>query len=150
MTTLLTLDPGGTTGYSLWSVNDSDPIRLLEHGQWQSGIDGVISNQVVICRADILVSESFVDDGRTPKPDVQALRIEGALMTMRALAGQSAPIFQRNVYKAHAPDELLRRTGYWKKGQPHATDAIRHAIAWAKTRGHRPTIESLWPVPEMN
>lgn len=146
---LLALDPGGTSGAARFLVSDDKPLLLVKAEQWPGGVDGAVA-QLLGCaeNVDLLVSESFVLDNRTPNPDVTPLRIEGA---MRALALQGLlpnPVMQRNTAKAHAPDALLKRVGLWQKGQPHANDAIRHAIAFAKMRGHRPTIEWLWPVPE--
>lgn len=141
---LLALDPGGTTGVAWFTLTDERPLELLEAGQWHGGLEGFIAAWSNIQAPDLVVAESFVLDGRTQKPDVTPLRIEGAL---RVLAPCQV-VLQRNVYKSHAPDELLKRAGLWQKGKPHANDAIRHAIAWAKTKGHRPTMEWLWPMPE--
>lgn len=140
---LLSLDPGGLTGWSIWTLGDDKPLKLIECGQTPGGVGGFIDGwRGMLPTFDLVVSESFRLDGRTPKPDVTPLKIEGALLALRD--GQPVT-FQANTYKSHAPDDLLKRHGLYKKGQPHAVDAIRHAVAWAKTRGHRPTIELLWP-----
>lgn len=147
---LATFDPGETTGYSYWFVHEDRPIELRCADQQAGGLEGILEFQNVFQTFHTIVSESFVLDGRTPKPNVTALRIEGAMTALRSLRGMPPIIFQRNYFKSHAPDHLLKRAGLWQKGMPHANDAIRHAIAWAKTNGHRPTIEWLWPVPALD
>ena len=145
---MLTLDPGRTTGWSTWEVYDEAPIELLDHGQVRGGLEGFINawRHERFGYPELVVSESFHLDGRTPKPDVTPLKIEGALAVLCGDVG--IPLhYQRNVMKAHAPDDLLKRSGLWFTGEQHARDAIRHAIAWAKLNGHSPTIGWLWPPP---
>lgn len=146
---LLAIDPGGTSGIALFEVHDDRPIELIRADQWHSGVLGFIDmwrHECMDSKVDLVVSESFRLDGRTPSPDVSPLRIEGALLAL----AQCPLIWQQNVMKAHAPDELLKRAGLYQRGMPHANDAIRHAIAWSKLNGHRPTIEWLWPMPAQN
>ena len=148
MTRMLCLDPGGTTGVAWFNMNADAPIELLEVDQVKGGSDGAIRYLLAhAASVDILVSESFVLDGRTPKPDVTPLRIEGAMEALHLSGLLPKPVMQRNNMKVHANDVLLKRAGLWKPGQQHARDAIRHGIAYAKSRGHRPTIEWLWPAP---
>ena len=146
-TNMLCLDPGLTTGYAIFGLGAEQPLTLIECGQITGGLEGVVRfiMENEIDTFEHLVSESFVLDGRTPKPEVEPLRIEGALKALAALAHAPAPVFQRNIYKRHAPDELLKRAELYQRGKPHANDAIRHGIAWAKTHGHLPTIKWLWP-----
>lgn len=144
---LLSLDPGKCTGWSLWIVRDDAPIDLIDYGQVSGGVDGFVDwwrkMQQGGLSWDTVVSESFRLDGRTPSPDLTPKLIEGAL----AVLWPRSVIYQANTYKVHAPDDLLKRAGLWQKGMPHANDAIRHAIAWAKLSGHLPTIKWLWPMP---
>ena len=144
MTTLLALDPGGTTGWSIHHYSSIAPLTLIAHGQIQHGVDGFCAwwhSHHHIEAIDEVVSELFVDDHRTASPDTTPLRIEGALT---ALWGPSW-IGQRNTFKLHAPDELLKRHDLWFVGEPHATDSARHALALLKTRKHYPTLMRFWP-----
>ena len=148
MTDIIGLDPGLTTGWCRMRFSDAEPLSLIEYGQIVGGTRGVVSFFMDQGVCDILVSESFRLGGRTPKPEIEPLRVEGALLALSSLGRIPTPVFQSNVYKSHAHDALLKRAGLYQRGMPHANDAIRHAIAWAKVNGHRPTIEWLWPVPE--
>lgn len=146
MTMLLALDPGGTTGYAVVQYDAITPMTLIEHGQIASGKDGFIE-WALGRRGDFdeVVSESFVIDGRTAFPDVTPLRIETAVDMTFGRWGDGCPVaWQRNVMKAHADDILLKRVGLWLKGEQHARDAVRHSIAYLKTRRHAPTLAWLY------
>lgn len=144
MSTLLALDPGGTTGWSTWHYDAVTPLTHVSHGMVPGGIRGFIDwfkrERVDLLDWDVVVSETFVLDGRTASPDITPLKIEGALSVL-------TPdwVGQRNVMKAHATDDLLKRSGLWWPGAGHDRDSARHALAWAKTHFHRPTIDHYWP-----
>lgn len=146
MTSLLALDPGGTTGWSTFFYDATTPLQLIAQGQWERGIYGFIAQyQEALQRYEVneVVSESFVLDGRTANPDVTPLRIEGAIA---ALTPAHVPVvYQRNTFKSHADDLLLKRAGLWFVGQEHSRDSARHAVAFLKTRRHMPTLRALWP-----
>lgn len=147
-TTLLALDPGGTTGWSTWAYDALTPLRHIEHGMIPNGKDGFI--EWALRRRgefDEVVSESFVLDGRADSRaiDVTPLRIETAIDMIFGRWGDGVPvIYQRNVMKAHAPDQLLREKDLWWPGAGHDRDSARHAIAWAKTTRHMPTLRWLY------
>lgn len=143
---LLSLDPGGTTGYVVARYDAITPLTIIEHGQISNGKDGFI-DWALRRRGefDEVVSESFILDGRTVSPDVTPLRIETAIDMTFGPWGDGCPvIWQRNTQKAHADDLLLKRAGLWFKGQGHARDAARHAVALLKTRRHAPTLRFLY------
>lgn len=147
MTLLLALDPGGTTGWSLWRYDALTPAMPLEHGQITGGVEGFVAwwrDSDIEAEADEIVAESFILDGRTLYPDLTPKLIEGALV---ALWG--GPLhYQRNTFKAHAPDATLKRLGFWWKGEQHARDSARHALAFLKVRKHLPTVRAYWGRPE--
>ncbi len=141
MIRLLALDPGGTTGWSSWVYDSLTPLRHVDHGMIPNGLDGFIQwwESTAGGEPDEVVSETFVLDGRTARPDVTPLKVEGALSVL--FPGW---IGQRNVMKAHAPDQLLKDKGIWWPGAGHDRDSARHAIAWAKTTRHMPTLRWLY------
>lgn len=147
MTRLLALDPGGTTGWSYWEYTPTEALSLLDRGQIQGGIDGFVQwwgrpyGPQHLGMVDEIVAESFVNDNRTVHPDLTPKEIEGALK----MAWGGPLIFQRNSYKLHADDVMLKRSGLWFRGQEHARDSARHALALQKVRRHIPTIERYWP-----
>ena len=142
VTSLLALDPGGTTGWSLWRFTEAMPIEHVAHGQVSGGVDGFVQWWHRQDEQDIdeVVSESFVLDGRTASPDITPLRIEGALAVL-----WPGVIYQRNVYKGHVPDAKIKELGLWWAGEPHAVDSMRHALALMKVRRHLPTLMWAWP-----
>jgi hypothetical protein len=158
MTSLLSFDPGGTTGWSLSVYYDDAPLTFFDGGQIPDGVDGFVEwwNTYTYTQTgrgvegfdisyspldfDVIVSESFVLDGRTKFPDVTPLRIEGALT---ALAGTGRVVYQRNVKKALVPDSELKRLGFWVPGNRHQNDARIHALAYAKMN-HLPTQQAYW------
>jgi hypothetical protein len=143
MTRLLSLDPGGTTGWSLWEYTPTSAAVPIVHGQIRDGVDGFIrwwrDASVPMCWDEVL-SESFALDGRTPKPDVTPLRIEGALSVL-----WPGTLYQPNVLKRHGDDVTLKRLGFWWRGEQHARDTARHVLANMKIRRHAPTIAAYWP-----
>lgn len=112
MTLLLALDPGETTGWSLWYYDGVTALRAVEHGMQSGGTLGFIYLMHKLeGRFDEVVCESFILDGRTAAPNVTPLRIEGALTAL----WDGPTTLQRNVYKRHAPDDLLKRAGLWRR-----------------------------------
>ena len=145
MRRLLALDPGQTTGWSLWEYDESTPLRHVSHGMQAGGLEGLIAwwrRCEVRCEWDEVVCESFVLDGRTLYPDVTPLRIEGALTAL----WPEGVTFQRNNMKAHATDAKLKELGLWWPGAGHDRDSARHALAYMKTAvRHIPTIKWAYP-----
>ena len=150
MVTTLALDPGQTTGWSLWNHTPETPLTLVEYGQVGDGVRGFSRWAYgMLARysydwIDEVVSESFVDDHRTANPDVTPLRIEGAIEALFTSAGITT-FYQRNTAKAKAPDALLKEHGWYFPGKPHACDSARHAVASMSLRRHMPTMRLLWP-----
>lgn len=140
MTLLLALDPGRTTGYSYWSYSATEPLTNIEHGQIVGGVKGFISFWRQMPTPEEVVAETFRLDGRTMFPDTTPLEIEGALHVL-------FPdwIGQANTAKSLADDLLLKRTGWWFRGEDHARDSARHAVALMKTRRHVPTLMRISP-----
>lgn len=139
---LLALDPGGTTGWSLWYYGDITPLTHIEHGMIGGGVEGFVRWYIEDApEFDEIVSESFVLDGRTVSPDVTPLRIEGALVAL----WPEYVIYQRNLLKRLAPDDLLKRIGLWWAGKGHDRDSARHALALMQSRKHIPTLKWLFP-----
>lgn len=139
MLTLLALDPGKTTGWSIWKYDHETPATCTMYGQVEGGVEGYYEMFYKFA-ADIIVAESFVLDGRTPNPDITPLRIEGVLYAQSRQFGIPVEM-QRNNFKKHVSDELLKKHALWWKGKPHASDSARHALAWFKTHKHTPTLK---------
>ena len=131
-------DPGQTTGFAYFKLVEDQPLELINSGQLEGGVHGFLERHIPD-DPDIVIAEQFVLDGRTVKPDLEPLKIEGVLIA-DAYALEHELVFQRNNFKAHVTDELLKRIGWYSPGKPHAMDAVRHGLAWAKTNRHMPTL----------
>lgn len=147
---LLTLDPGGTTGWALSYYDDATPLAILDGGQVPGGVVGLcdfltrelgsILRRVGAEFSDLeIVSESF--RVRFTYADVTPLRIEGALT---ALFGPDRVIYHPPATKALVGDQKLRELGLWVKGQRHENDAIIHALAHMLIIKHKPTLEAYY------
>jgi hypothetical protein len=149
VTVILGLDPGLSTGFSIWHYDAITPPQPLEHGTITGGHRGLANwwrdrldaNEGAL-QWDEVVSESFIPDGRTAFPEIDPLRSEGVLYALFP-----SVVFQRNLYKAHVTDEKIKELGLWWPGSGHDRDSLRHVFAYLKTRGHVPT-QMLWKRPK--
>ncbi|WP_217182683.1 hypothetical protein [Streptomyces sp. AC495_CC817] len=144
MTTLLAVDPGVSTGWSVWTYDAVTPLRVIEHGTVKNGLRGFLDwFDSPAGDLDEIVAEDFILDGRTAQPDTTPLEILGALEAL--VWPTCVPLIrQRNFMKAHAPDPLLKEKGLWWPGAGHDRDSARHALALLKTRRHAPTLAWLY------
>jgi len=150
MTELLTLDPGGTTGWSWSYFNDDKPLLFAGGGQIEGGLVGVLEflSRIGYGYKDaIIVSESFQLRPGVKSPDVTPLRIEGALT---ALFGPDRVVYQQPALKASVGDQRLKDNGLWIPGQRHQMDARIHALAFVKRNKHLPSLRAYWPESEEN
>lgn len=147
MTVILGLDPGESTGWSVWEYGQTFAPQELAHGIIAGGLAGFIRwwrLNIDEGAWDEVVCESFRLDGRTDFPNVTPLRIEGALAVL-----WPETHFQPNTMKLHLSDRKMKELGLWWKGPGHDRDSMRHVFAYLKTnRRHRPTLE-LWRPPQV-
>lgn len=147
MTFLLSVDPGGSTGWALFYFDAGQRLTHIEHGTIPGGLDGFIGwwrhdpiSRQLTPGQDIVVAEGFRLDGRTVSPDLTPVAILGALRVL-----WPNYVTQMNTQKAQAPDDLLKRADLWWPGKGHDRDAARHAIAYTRNIVHIPTLEWLHP-----
>lgn len=160
---LLSVDPGQVTGWSLWALDDEHPLQRLEYGLVKGGVEGWLTWQerrLGELRPDVIVFENFNPNlGYGGAKDFEALEIKGAFRAgCRALGLEVT--FQETDMKALCKDDDLRRLGLWilpseAKVDPaimhedarDVHDSFIHALAWAKASGHEPTVALYWPEP---
>jgi hypothetical protein len=149
MTLLLAIDPGKATGVSLWNYEPDAPFERINYWLVQNGSKGF---RDWFREADfgvaVIVCESFKPDGRTKAPDLNPVRVETVL---EVLWGDDV-IFQPNTMKTNVPDALLKKHGLWVTGADvdwvdgrDVNDSQIHALAYAKSIHHVPTIRKYWP-----
>ena len=136
---ILSLDPGVTTGYAFGEVDDAQPYTLIECGQIPGGVEGFVDWMITSNPDyDVLVAESFSLRPGAVHPNLEPVKIEGALS---ALLGPGAVVYQQPSMKAVVGDERLRKAGLWQTSLRHANDAIIHGLAYAVvTLKHQLTI----------
>jgi hypothetical protein len=150
---VLVFDPGVATGWSLWRLADDEPIERLDYGLIPEGLDGFLEYPDAMRwdRVDLVISERFRLGGDTPYPEIEPLRVEGAIASW-AKAGGVEVVWQYRTEKAQVPDRILKEAGLWIENDEvewedarDVNDSQIHALAYAKTRSHRPTLEAYWP-----
>lgn len=159
--TVLGIDPGEVTGWSLWLLDRDVPIQRIEYGLIKGGVDGFITWMEIRLgqlRPSVIVCERFnTKDGRVAVADLTPLPIEGALKAVASALALEV-VWQYNSAKDLCRDDVLKRFGYWitpaqAKVDPaidhidarDVNDSQAHVLGWAKGMGHTPTIELLWP-----
>ena len=133
---LLSLDPGETTGYAIWSVTP-DIVNLVEAGQeitWPMDeatkvfqkMIGAVPKETPL----IIVHEAYNVYAHKLQQhthsNVPTLRVIGSIETFASMARR--PVFTQTaqVAKAFCTDSNLLSWGFYAKGKKHARDAIRH------------------------
>lgn len=158
---IMSLDPGGTTGWALSKLSATRPLEFIDGGQISGGVDGFVDwyrvNSGLTWAATnnlnpilshpelyglVIVSESFTLRPGVKSPDVTPLRIEGALSV---LAPQDRLVYQQPAHKSLVGDQKLKELDFWIPGQRHQMDARIHALAYAVRQRHIPTLEAYWP-----
>ncbi len=144
---LLSLDPGETTGWSVWDSYDSGAhYELFASGQletWNKSaqistspcILPAITNFAIMIdrfKPDEVVLESYrVYEWKSEShswSDVPTLRIIGVMES--ELHRRQLPYYFQTAQMAKnfCTDERLVEWGLWKKGERHARDSMRHGL----------------------
>lgn len=153
---ILVFDPGEVTGWSLWNFASEYPLQRLEFGVIPGGVDGFLDwleEHLGILAVSIVICEWFnpaLGTGGGFK-NYEAMEIQGALRgACRALAIDL--VKQQVDMKAECTDDALKRAGLWIENAEvewedarDVNDTQRHALAFAKSQDHEPTIRAIWP-----
>jgi hypothetical protein len=130
---LLALDPGETTGWSLWENNG-----LVDCGQKKTwplthAIDSF--QELLTLHPTIIVFESYqVYEHKLEEHTwsrVPTIQVIGCLKTLVLLHGRvfgQIPYTTQTaqVAKGFCTDDKLKQWGFWQQGMRHARDSIRH------------------------
>lgn len=131
--TLLSLDPGHTTGYAVWKSN-LDHVDLIEAGQiktWEEDLNyNLYQDLITKHKPQHAVFESYQvyewksqDHSWSQVPTIQVI---GAIKVINMQHGITYSSQTAQVAKQFCTDERLTDWGYYKPGLKHARDAIRH------------------------
>ena len=139
---ILALDPGGTTGAAIIEFGDDTEPVIEKRWQIADGLQGFISwYQDTTDFWDMIVCESFVLRPGVHGVDITPAYVIGAL---EALEGHLGVIYQEPKVKPLCDDDRLKAMGFHKPGQPHANDAVRHAVIYLRNKRHIPTLRKGW------
>lgn len=167
MTTLLAIDPGMATGLFWGEFDGMTPLRRVGYAQIPGGVEGLNEwigareeNANVIALAEVIAVEKFTarPHARQWKMDeLEPIRIEGYLYGMwghrinwqhpAAMVLKGAADTQAG--RKRASDDVLRRNGWWLtakdtglKDANDANAAAKHALAYMRSIGHMPTVDT--------
>lgn len=141
---ILSLDPGGTTGYTIAVVSDDEPFEIMMQGQIKNGLKGFLDFHWDVLenfKIDKIVCESFNLREGIYGADLTPTYIIGAL---EALYPVTEIIYQEPKLKPLCDDDRLKKLGLYIPGKPHMMDAVRHGIIYLRNAKHLPTLEKGW------
>lgn len=136
--TLVALDPGNTTGYSVFSFSEEGKMSLLEAGQLATAdVDSATREYSELFRkynpAYIVMEDYRVYGWKVNQhafSDVLTLRLVGAIETICSIMKIPYSKQMAQIAKQFSTDHKLQAWNLYIKGQKHARDSIRHAIYW--------------------
>ncbi len=144
MSTILSLDPGGTTGYVVIEVDDVTFPEVVRRGQIVGGLEGFLGfhwDVLEDIKIDAIVCESFTLREGIYGADLSPVYIIGALEALYP----TVPIkYQEPKLKPLCDDGRLKKLGLYIPGKPHSNDAMRHAIIALRNTKHTPTLSAGW------
>jgi hypothetical protein len=144
MALVLSLDPGGTTGYAISSIDDSGPMYIGLSGQVKNGLQGFLDfHWDVLEDYDFakIICESFTLREGIYGADLSPVYIIGAL---EALYPTTEIVYQEPKLKPLCDDDRLKKLNIFEPGKPHRNDAVRHAVIYLRNNKHMPTLEAGW------
>lgn len=154
MTTILSIDPGNSSGIALGDYTDHTPYKLRQVWQVPGGVRAFVewwltsSYSPLNNEVDIIVAEKFIlSSGNDFTAALDAAQIEGAL----AMAWDGPLVYQLRSEKRSVTNQDIERGGYKvtavQVAQPDANDAmdaIRHALIYLRSIGHVPTLKKVY------
>lgn len=138
---VLSVDPGGTTGFAYWESlwpdeedsADREVFRAWDEPDYFEAIETV--RQEILSGCDIVVCESFQISMNTLKKSTA-----GSLATIRMMGAIEWICHCRNVpFELQSPSDArtfddkgdkLRLLGWWTKGSDHARSATKHLLLY--------------------
>jgi hypothetical protein len=141
---ILSLDPGGTTGYAIILVSEDTELEVLKVGQIKNSLKGFLDFHWDVLddwKIDKIVCESFNLREGIYGADLSAVYIIGAL---EALYPAVEINYQEPALKPLCDNDRLKRLGLYIPGKEHAMDAVRHGVIHLRNSKHMPTLEKGW------
>lgn len=130
--TILTFDPGETTGYSIWkdmklhTAGQIKTVPVFETAVWLRQFIRDWDPKVVVIEEYRVYSHKTDDHAHN---DMHTSRLIGCMESILAFEGKHPPVMQSaSSAKGFCTDEKLKDWDFWQKGERHARDAIRHGV----------------------
>lgn len=144
MKTILSFDPGGTTGASLIEYDDHN-YEVLWKKQIPNGLQGFLDwhyDEGQYINLSGIVCESF-DLRAGIYPDLSPVYIIGAIEALWPRATVEIT-YQKPSQKHLCEDEILKKMNLHSPGRPHANDAVRHGIIYLRNKKHNQVLKEGW------
>jgi hypothetical protein len=134
VSTVVGVDPGGTTGLALWSPDMGLSLRQIE------GADVAVDWMADCARTlqcATFVVEKYIITPATAKLSQQhdPLEIIGALKFLTRKYKHKLVLQSPSEAKAFSTNDKLKRVGWYQPGQDHARDASRHVLLYLSKVG---------------
>lgn len=145
MTTMLSLDPGGTTGVAIIEYG-TESYEVIKTLQIRNGLQGFLDfhwDELEDWEFDEIVCESFDLREGVYGADLSPVYIIGALEALYPKAVNKI-IYQKPSQKSLCEDDRLRKLGLHEPGRPHANDAVRHGIIYLRNSKHPSVLKDGW------
>lgn len=141
---VLSLDPGGTTGYAITTFGPNLELNIERSGQIKNGLKGFLDFHWDVLESqelDFIICENFELREGIYGADLTPVYIIGAL---EALYPTVPIIYQAPYQKPLVDDDRLKKLGLYEPGKPHRNDAVRHMVIYLRNTRHLPTLMAGW------
>jgi hypothetical protein len=138
---IVTVDPGGTTGYACASIRGEEALLPPVHGQlppqefcaWLEGVAGSWGERLTIVVEKFTISQRTLRVSRGGSYD--AIEVTGVCRYLsRRTCHRDIETQQPAEVMRLFPDSWLRDHGWYVTGQGHANDALRHLALYLAKR----------------
>jgi hypothetical protein len=151
MKKILSLDPGGTTGWALWQTRkgnlDDYTVGHLGPGDHHAELWSMIRELCKVPDDFRIVCESFEfrqGDHNRHKIVLDSKEYIGVVKLMSQLYDIPVVFQTASVGKTFCTDEKIKALDLWTPGMKHAMDALRHLITYQVQRQRRYDIVQKW------
>jgi hypothetical protein len=132
---VVSIDPGGTTGYAVGVIEDGSMKVSTGEASW-SHLD--LYNQLQLSKPDIVVCESFEFRRKEqygvnliPRELIGVVELYTQQRSIDPLGTPCRLDYQSaSQGKGFYTDDVLKKDKLYRTGHPHANDACRHLLHW--------------------
>ena len=134
---LISIDPGETTGYSVWLENSFLPALSGQKDTTEIAEAGFLADLTKLIdkyKPKFLILEEYRIYPHKTKvhthSDLHTPRLIGAIELIASSASNSVKVLKQGAHlaKGFVSDKKLKHWNLYEPGHPHRNDAVRHAI----------------------